>query len=390
MQDHATIDIASLYPPDAPAGSAASRARGWRSMLIGLVVGACVGVAFASAGFVIGREVASMPWFIGGLVLGLWPNVVLHELGHLLAGMAAGMRPIALGIGPFRYERTLSGWRGYRGSTQQGVAGFAALLPHGDKGGGRGAQAMMLVGGPQANLLIAVACLVAASSAHDSPRLASLLLGIGGIALVMGAANLLPFTVASGWRSDGRNLLDLARRAPDADLYLALQRIVGLSLAGQRPRDWSAAALPVATRELPPTMLATSAHMLCLSHTMDRGDAETSYVHARWLADHWTAAPPGQRPAIATQMGGYAAVIAHDADLLSAWRPLCEGGLLDLSPYRGWLDAELALLQHDPGLPTLARKARELLPRVHDAGSARVLEDHVDRLQRASTDAPHG
>lgn len=389
MPDQATIDIASLYPRAAPAAAAASRRRGWRSMLAGFAVGACIGVACAAAGFVVGRQVASMPWFLGGLVLGLWPNVVLHELGHLLAGMAAGMRPIALGIGPFRYERTLAGWRGYRGSAQQGIAGFAALLPHADRGEGRGAQAMMLAGGPLANLLIALACFMAVSALDGSPRLSAGLLGLGGIALVMGAANLLPFTVASGWRSDGRNLLDLVHRAPDADLYLALQRIVGLSLAGHRPRDWPAAALPVATPDLPPTMLATSSHMLCLSHAMDAGDAAASSMHGRWLADHWTATPSGQRPAVATQMGAYAAVIARDAALLAAWRPYCEGGLLDLSPYRAWLDAELALLQEDPSLPGLARHARSLLPRVHDAGSARVLEDHIDRLQHVRSPPSH-
>lgn len=375
------IDNASLYPREAQAGAVLSRTRGWSSMLIGFAVGACIGVAFAASGFLVGRQVASMPWFIAGLVLGLWPNVVLHELGHLLAGMATGMRPIALGIGPLRYERTLAGWRSYRGSVQHGIAGFAALLPHGQRSEGRTAQAMMLAGGPLANLLIALACFVAVPTLDGSPRLSAGLLGLGGVALVMGVANLLPFTVASGWRSDGRNLLDLVHRAPDAALYLALQRIVGLSLAGRRPREWPAAALPAATPDLPPTMLAISSHMLCLSHAMDGGDAASS-VHARWLANQWTATPSGQRPAVATQMGAYAAVVARDPALLAAWRPFCEGGLLDLSPYRAWLDAELALLKDDPSLPDLARHARSLLPRVHDAGSARVLEDHIGRLQQ--------
>ena len=388
MPDH-TFDVASLYPRDVPAGPAASRWRGWGSMLVGMGVGAVVGAALALAGVTLGRQVAALDGFIAGLLLGLWPNVVLHEAGHLLAGMMAGMRPIALGIGPFRYERTLAGWRGYRGSALQGIAGFAALLPHGTTGGTRGAQAMMLAGGPMANLLTAAVCLVAASLLDGSPRIEGLLMGVGGGALVLGAANLFPFTVAAGWRSDGRNLLDLARRAPDADLYLALQRVVGLSLAGQRPRDWPASALPAATPDLPPTMLAFSVHMLCLSHTMDRGDAEAASAHARWLAHHWTAAPPGQRPAIATQMGGYAAIIARDGALLSAWRPLCEGGLLDLSPYRAWLDAELALLQDDPALPQRVTQARALLPRVHDAGSARVLEDHIDRLLQRQRTSSH-
>ena len=357
--------------------------------MVSLLVGGAVGVALASTGILVGRDVATPGWFLAGLVLGLWPNVVLHDAGHLLAGIAAGLRPVALGIGPFRYERTLAGWRGYRGSALQGIAGFAALLPDGHAGAGRGAQAVMLAGGPLANLLVASICFAAAAALGGFPRTAGLLWGVGGIALVLGVANLVPFTVAAGWRSDGRTLLDIARHAPDADIHLALQRVVGLSLAGQRPRDWPVTALPAATPDLPPTMLATSAHMLCLSHAMDGADTGTAHAHARWLADHWTALPHAQYPAVATQMGGYAAVIARDADLLAAWRPFCEGGLLDLSPYRAWLDAELALLRHDPRLPELTRQAIALLPRVHDAGSARVLQDMLDRLQHASTPAAH-
>lgn len=389
MQDRATLDMSPLYPAAPPPDAGRPRTTHWRGTMVSLLVGGAVGVALASTGILVGREVATPGWFLAGLVLGLWPNFVLHEAGHLLAGIAAGLRPVALGIGPFRYERTLAGWRGYRGSALQGIAGFAALLPDGHAGTGRGAQAAMLAGGPLANLLVASICFAAAAALGGFPRTAGLLWGVGGIALVLGVANLVPFTVAAGWRSDGRTLLDIARHAPDADIHLALQRVVGLSLAGQRPRDWPVTALPAATPDLPPTMLTTSAHMLCLSHAMDGADAGTAHAHARWLADHWTALPHAQHPAVATQMGGYAAVIARDADLLAAWRPFCEGGLLDLSPYRAWLDAELALLRHDPRLPELTRQAIALLPRVHDAGSARVLQDMLDRLQHASTPAAH-
>lgn len=389
MQDRITSDTSSLYPDPSSKDVGNTRTRAWRGMLASMVVGGAVGVALASAGFMVGKEVATPGWFLAGLVVGLWPNVILHEAGHLVAGMSAGMRPIALGIGPFRYERTLAGWRGYRGSALQGIAGFATLLPDGNAGAGRGAQAWMLAGGPLANLLAASACFAAAAALEGAPRMAGLLWGVGGIGLVLGVANLVPFTVAAGWRSDGRNLLDIMRRAPDAGLHLALQRVVGLSLAGRRPREWPAGALPAATHDLPPTMLATSAHLLCLSRAMDTEDAAAAYRHARWLAGHWATTPVVQRPAIATQLGGYAAVIARDSALLAAWRPLCEGGLLDLSPYRAWLDAELAFLQDDPGLQERIRQAIALLPRIHDAGSARVLADLLDRLQQAATLRPH-
>ncbi len=388
MQDRSTLDTAPLYPQTLSATAAARSPRRWRPILASMAAGGIVGAALASAGVLVGRELAAPGWFLAGLLLGLWPNVVLHEAGHLLAGMAAGMRPLALGIGPFRYERTLAGWRAYRGGRLQGASGFASLLPDGDAGAGRGAQVLMLAGGPLANLLVAAACFIAARTFDVTAGAAAFMWGVGGIALVLGVANLVPFTLAAGWRSDGRNLLDLLRRAPDADLHLALQRIIGLSLAGQRPRDWSATALPAATPDLPPTTLATSGHLLCLSRAMDCDDAEAAHAHARWLARHWTTVPTGQRAGIATQMAAFAAVIARDVGLAMAWRPLCEGGLLDLSPYRAWLDAELAFLRSDPDLPELIRKARALLSRVHDAGSARVLEDHLDRLQRASMPPP--
>lgn len=139
-------------------------------------------------------------------------------------------------------------------------------------------------------------------------------------------------------------------------------------------------ALPICS-----PILAASAHMLSLSRAMDRDDHERASEDAAWLAERFWQLPESTRPGIAVQVASYAAVVRHDAALLAAWRPYCEGGVLDLSPYRGWLDAELALLQGDARTHGLIAQARALLVHVQDAGSIKVLEEHLSRLEAQLT-----
>ena len=105
-------------------------------------------------------------------------------------------------------------------------------------------------------------------------------------------------------------------------------------------------------------------------------------MSARFLAKAHPAIPDGQRQGIALMVATYAAQSAADPGLLSAWRPLCEGGLLDLSASRAWLDAEAAAMADDAASARdFATRARAALPRVHDAGTVAVLQERLDRLE---------
>ncbi len=380
--------FASLMPP-APQTPAAKRPL-WRRALPLLVIflgGGLAGAGLAKLGL---PALESLPPGTGlalliGFVVSLWPHIVLHEAGHAIAGLSRGMHAIAFGIGPFRAERGSDArWRWRHGGRVRGVGGFAALLPRDGRGLSRFDQTVFLLGGPLANLATAAVCVALVCGVPMPVWLAGAGVGIALGAAVLGLGNLLPMHM-DGWRSDGRGLLDLARRAPDAALQMQINQLMALSLANVRPRDWPQASVPSVHGGIASTGLQQTARMLRLSHAVDRRDAAAARPDAEALAAAFPKAPGAFQPGIAVTLASHAALLVGDRALLAAWRGHCEGGLMDLSPYRAWLDAEIARLDGDAGaLRTHLDEACVLSARIPDAASRTVFDERIATL-RAST-----
>ena len=350
MHDHvphpaAAAGHASLYPPPRPvAGTGASGGGIWRSLLrlmAGMLAGLVFGMAVAHFGFTLAGD--GVPFvLLAGLLLGLWPNIVLHEAGHALAGMARGMRVIAAGSGS------------------------------------RADMAVMLAGGPGANLLTAALAVPLASLADG--WVAAALQGFGLGALLLGLVNLLPLQ-SGGWRSDGRGLLDLVRDPGTATAMLRMNQLTALSIAGTRPRDWPDTLLPTGLADRAPAVARAAAGILLVLQATDRGRHEDADRHARELTPLLWETPDGFRQHLAVVMAVHAVTGRRDLALLAAWRPLCEGGLVDLSAWRHWFDAELAAgegrLRH---ALTALEQAREALPRLQDRATALLLEEWLAAL----------
>ncbi len=384
MHDHAPpppagSGTAALYPPPRPAAGASGgggTARGLLRLLVGLAAGLVFGMTVAHFGFALSGAGAPFA-LLAGVLLGLWPNILLHEAGHALAGMARGMRLVAAGIGPLRLERRAQGWEIRRGGAIQGLGGFAALVPVAGRGS-RLDMAVMLVGGPGINLVTAALAFPLATLTDGWP--AALLQGFGASALLLGLANLLPLQTG-GWRSDGRGLLDLVRDPDTAAAMLRMNQLTALSIAGTRPRDWPDTLLPTGLADGTPALARAAAGMLLLLSATDRGEPGEADRHARSLPPLLWDTPDGFRQHLAVVMAMHAAAGRRDLPLLAAWRPLCEGGLMDLSAWRHWLDAELAA--GDGRLRqalTLLEQARGALPKLQDRASARLLDEWLDAL----------
>ncbi|MDO5609425.1 MAG: hypothetical protein Q4G62_01355, partial [Pseudomonadota bacterium] len=174
-------------------------------------------------------------WFIAAALLSLWPQVLLHEIGHLLAGRLIGMRLMVAGVGPWRLQKRGSRWRVFRVAGIKGLGGFAAMAPLGDKPLNLAATVLYGLGGIGINLLTAILCLGWIVWLAPGPLVHGLLAGVAFIALLYAVLNVLPINMA-GWQSDGKLVLGLLRGDADARAYVDLQRYSGMSMAGIRPR----------------------------------------------------------------------------------------------------------------------------------------------------------
>ena len=140
-------------PAQPPAPGMSRRAlRSGLEILVYFIGGAAVGGGAAYFGLNLLPGVGLLA--IGVFFLAMWPNLILHEAGHGLAAMARGMQLVAFGIGPLRLERGSQGrWRLRNGGGVRGMGGFAAAFPRAGREPTRFDEAVVLAGGPLANLV---------------------------------------------------------------------------------------------------------------------------------------------------------------------------------------------------------------------------------------------
>lgn len=369
---------ADLWPPPDPVSASPPARRGGSRVptVVGGVVGALIGVAIARG---------ALPWSgaqIGlgaiGAMLAIWPQMLVHEAGHVALGRLAGLRAYLLGLGRLRLERTGRGWRGYRGAQALGLGGFALMLPR-DADFGRAAFCALGLGGVIANLAASAACVIAMDGFAPGQAWSPVLGGAAVTGFAMAVVNLVPFR-HHGWSTDGMSLLQALRGDAVGRARLAAMRVLGLSYAGTRPRDWPPALLPEVGDFEDPLMQA-QVHALHLAFALDADAADSAEAHARALLAVFPALPPIARGAVAIAIAAHLAVQRRDAAQLAAWLPLCSDGLADHAALREWLHAERHALEGDE------QAARERLAAARradmaDRGGAQVLAERLDALAR--------
>jgi hypothetical protein len=163
--------------------------------------------------------------------------VLIHEIGHAGAARSVGwdvhlITVFWLSFRP-RARRFFVWPRGSRDRGAGSVFATPARMEAWDK-----SWAVVLLGGPLANLLVAVVAYAALARFHFGPLWTGLGGGIAATQGVVGIANLVPFRWKAH-RSDGAKLLAMILgKASNAD-QRALYRLHGLLIDGADPAGWS-------------------------------------------------------------------------------------------------------------------------------------------------------
>lgn len=206
-----------------------------------------------------------MAMLLVGGVLMVWLALLVHEAGHLLGGWFGGLRPFLLLAGPLRMEFEAGAFKLRWNRDASTWGGLAVALPKGPDVGRR-AVALMVVGGPAASLLLAVAAWATPGPGILSGSLLGILCLISG---AIGVGTLLPMSMG-GYVSDGGQLLQWLRGSPDSAHRLKLAAVLGLNQAGRRPRDWPLAPLKEVAEQAHAPQLRTSALLLWAQCEDDR------------------------------------------------------------------------------------------------------------------------
>jgi hypothetical protein len=204
-----------------------------------------------------------------GLV-GAFMALTVHELGHLVAGLAVGFRFSLFATGPILVERTPSGQiRATLNRTLAFVGGVAATVPVGT-GGLKNRFAVVVAGGPVTSALlglVAAASIPLVSSSHPFVRTELSWLRLLSSLLFLGTA----VPVRNGpFVTDGLRFLRLVRRGAHSDRELALITHAALQRGGVRPRDWNQALLLRAVEIHDSSMFECQVLLYSYMHHLDR------------------------------------------------------------------------------------------------------------------------
>src|SRR5712692_8103356 len=165
----------------------------------------------------------------------LYLIIVIHELGHLFAGLAVGFRANFVVVYPLRFTRTNTGWA-VRREKLLSISGAASMLPQ-NLEHLRARLIIYVLGGPVANLLTFLILRMYIPNVAQAPNTAVWYLDfLANMSLLIGAVNLLPFQ-ARGFQSDGGRLLMAVAQAHKFLRWFALVRLSTAVTAGTRARD---------------------------------------------------------------------------------------------------------------------------------------------------------
>ena len=164
-------------------------------------------------------------------------TTLFHELGHLAAGWAAGKVMRVFQVGPFRWAVRSGKWR-FEFQLRKFYGGGVAMVAP-DLRNMRRRQALLLMGGPAASLVVGLFFTVVtlAAPGHFWERYWSVLSILATLSIAGFVVNMIPLRPDSQY-SDGAQIYQILSNGPWARVHLAFAMVTTSAVAPIRPRDF--------------------------------------------------------------------------------------------------------------------------------------------------------
>jgi hypothetical protein len=362
--------------PDPPAAAGFSLRK-----ILPSLIGAIAGGVFTFVALKLAKasgfapDGAAKALFLAGIVLGLLPSLIIHELGHAAVGVWNGMRLLSLGIGPLKFTADSNGklsreWIG----GARAFAGYAMLVPPRDFAAWR--MAMFAFAGPLTNFVQAALCFGLA--ALSPAWLAALLHGVAVSATLLGVINLLPLEIG-GLQTDGKQVLDLSKGGESVRLRMAMIAAISESMRGVAP--WQLDRSEFADFIHKGTHPARFAlEMYTYAAERHAGDAAADATLRR-LAEAYDKMPAGFREGMAAQIATSLYLHGGEIDLAKRWHAAAKGGIYGDSE-RELANAALALATNDAaGARTAIVASRKGNSKTYDQGWLKFTEWQLQLIE---------
>ncbi len=332
----------------------AKKSKLWLRLLVGLAIGSVIGGAIGAVLAFLDVDFDRLAAFLPGrtLLLGFLPGfylgVLLHELGHVAAGLSVGFELRSLMVGAFLLTRETRGWKVRFIPRRILAGGLANMVP---KSADRLVERYFrfVLGGPAASLVLLAVSLI----------LSRIFPGIAGVRVVLLVGVLItisaciPYTFRSQ-PTDAKLLLLTIRKGPAAERLAAIFYIVALDAQRVEPRDWPRELVEKMSIPTQDKSFLTGVISVRYAHALDSGDPERiAEAIERALAANDEARPDVQR-AFYVAASCFHGIFRNNAALAGAWLESARKVKNTASP-KDWDAKALASLALAKGVRALAR-----------------------------------
>jgi len=310
----------------------------------------------------------------------IYLHVLIHELGHIVAGLAVDFDLVYLSVGPLQLQRHNGKFKLSKVRLKGFSGGLAAAFPTSTENL-RHRYAIFAAGGPFAGLVMSAVSYIAYVTLPHLPVWASFLVLFAAIySLLAALVNLMPLHYA-GFRVDGAHLLS-ALRGNDKDrhniAHLALEAAMH---HGVRPRDWDASLV---MRDPLPGQRGIDILFIDLMkwyYAWDHGQLAEAGQHLARVMQRKEDYPLANRKALYYEAAYFWFRYVGDTAQACEWLA-SEGSEIMPEPYyQPAVEAAMAFAAGEAELAVVkAKQALELLQESPFLGIAKMMRDDLERL----------
>lgn len=249
-----------------------------------------------------------MFWFFIAIMLLIWLETVVHEVGHLVAGWLVGFKFVMITVSRLKLRATDKGLQFGLTDKTDLRSGSALMVPTALHNL-RSRWLVMVLGGMAGNLLLGA--FFFGWQVLDPSGMWGLLPFATGLSVVLGLMNLLPLKV-NGYNSDGVYLQVLLEGGPKADRFCYLTMITGASRMGKRPRDWDRAWIEGILQPTDGSLDEALANHVAFYWAMDVGQVDWADRYMARSINLVESVPPQLQPALYADAAFFRAYCLND------------------------------------------------------------------------------
>lgn len=221
-------------------------------------------------------ELASLALFFLSVIV----QTIIHEAGHLLAGLISGYSFSSFRVGRLMLVREGEGLR-LRLNSVPGTLGQCLMAPPRRGESGNYPVIFYNLGGSVLNLVSSALFLAVALGVQSaSPIAFAILCSLALVGFSNALTNGIPMKTALV-NNDGSNALELSRSAEAREIFYNQFEIIGLMTSGKRLREMPDGLFLMPSTESLTNSIAASGAVLCVNRLLDEG----KYAEAAETAD---------------------------------------------------------------------------------------------------------